>query len=61
MGRPRGKLSKTMQKRVSKKIGKLRREGKTAAQAAGAAYGMARAGRLTKGGGYKRVKKRKAK
>jgi hypothetical protein len=44
---------------ISKKIAILVREGKTPEQAAGAAYGMARQGKLTRGGGYRRAKRRK--
>jgi len=51
----RAKASKGQQKKISAKIGKLRREGKSAKEAAGAAYGMARAGRLGPKGGYRRV------
>lgn len=47
------------QKRISEKIEVLRREGKTAEEAAGAAYGMERSGRLRRGGKY--VHKRKGK
>lgn len=44
-----------MQKRISAKIAHLIRvEGKTPKQAAGAAYGMAREGRLGEGGAYKK-------
>lgn len=39
-------------KRVSEKIEVLRREGKTAEQAAGAAYGMEKSGRLRRHGKY---------
>ena len=39
-------------KRISEKIEVLRREGKTGEQAAGAAYGMERAGRLRRHGVY---------
>jgi hypothetical protein len=45
-------------KRISEKIALLRREGKTAEQAAGEAYGMERAGRLGRGGKYHRVKRK---
>jgi hypothetical protein len=45
--------------RISDKIALLRREGKTAEQAAGEAYAMERSGRLRKGGKY--VRKRKGK
>jgi len=37
---------------ISAKIAKLRREGKSGKEAAGEAYGMARAGRLTSTGRY---------
>jgi hypothetical protein len=40
---------------VSKKIGHLVREGKPQKQAVATALSMKRAGRLTPGGGYKRV------
>jgi hypothetical protein len=40
------------QKRISEKIALLRREGKTAEQASGEAYGMERSGRLRRGGKY---------
>jgi hypothetical protein len=46
---------------ISLKIAKLVREGKTPKQAAGEAYGMKRAGRLTKRGGYRRVGRKKRK
>ena len=49
-------MSKTP-KAVRKKIPKLIREGKTPEQAAGAAWGMHRSGRLTASGGYKRKKR----
>jgi hypothetical protein len=45
-------------KRISEKIAVLRREGKDAKEAAGAAYGMERAGRLRRHGKY--VHKRKS-
>lgn len=51
-------VSKPAQARVSKKIGVLVKEGKSQKQAAGEAYGMERAGRLTKSGDYKRVAKK---
>lgn len=54
---PRRKLTKGKQQRVSKKIAKLRREGKSAKEAAGAAYGMA--DRLGPRGGYQRGKRAK--
>ena len=41
------------QQRISEKIAVLRREGKTAKQAAGEAYGMEREGRLERHGKYK--------
>lgn len=44
-------------KKISEKIEVLRREGKTAEQAAGEAYGMERSGRLKRHGVYKHVKK----
>lgn len=51
----RKKLGKKAQSRVSAKIAHLiRTEGKTPKQAAGAAYGMERAGRLGPRGGYKK-------
>lgn len=52
-------MASAKSKRISAKIGILRREGKTAEQAAGAAYGMERAGRLKEGGEYVHVKKKK--
>ena len=51
------KVPKPAQGRVSAKIAHLRREGKSAKEAAGAAYGMERKGRLGPHGGYKRSKK----
>lgn len=42
---------------VSAKISKLRHEGKPQDQAVAMALNMKREGRLTKGGGYRRVKK----
>lgn len=48
---------KAAQGRVSAKIAHLRREGKTVKEAAGAAYGMERSGRLGPRGGYKRGRK----
>lgn len=48
-------FSKEQKSRIGAKIAHLvRKEGKTPKQAAGAAYGMARAGRLGKGGKYKK-------
>lgn len=44
---------KGSQKAISEKIGLLRREGKTASQAAGEAYGMQREGRLGRHGKYR--------
>jgi len=58
MPRQRGgrrKLGRGGQLRVSEKIAVLRREGKTAEEAAGAAYGMERSGRLRSGGRYVHV------
>lgn len=43
---------------VSKKISKLRHEGKSQDQAVATAMAMKRRGRLTASGGYRRVKKR---
>jgi hypothetical protein len=54
----RKKLGREAQKRVSAKIALLRREGKTAEEAAGAAYGMERSGRLGSRGTYRRVGRR---
>ena len=54
----REKLGHEGQKRVSEKIAVMRREGKTAKEAACAAYGMERSGRLGKGGTYRRVGRR---
>jgi hypothetical protein len=51
------KLSKTDQKKVSEKISLLRREGKTAKQAAGEAFSMLRSGRLKRHGVYVHKKK----
>ena len=45
-------------KAVSEKIALLRREGKTASQAAGEAYGMQREGRLGRHGKYHRKGRR---
>jgi len=50
-------VSKAGQERVSAKIRTLVKEGKTVKQAAGAAYGMEREGRLGPKGGYKRGKR----
>jgi hypothetical protein len=50
---------KASQRRISDKIAVLRREGKSASEAAGAAYGMEREGRLKSGGRYVRKGKRK--
>ena len=47
-------MSKKDKEAVCKKIGHLIREGKPPKQAAGAAYGMKRAGKLTKEGKYKK-------
>jgi len=44
---------------ISKKIAILIREGKDPKEAAGAAYGMAREGRLTRMGGYIRGSRKK--
>jgi hypothetical protein len=44
---------------VGKKISKLVHEGKSQKQAVATALSMKRAGRLTKEGGYKRVKRKK--
>lgn len=52
-------VSKAGQKRVSAKIAKLRREGKTASEAAGAAFGMERTGHLGPKGGYVKRKGKK--
>jgi hypothetical protein len=43
--------------RIGLKVRKLMREGKSQKAALGEAYGMKRAGRLTKRGGYRRVKR----
>lgn len=48
-------------RRISEKIELLRREGKTASEAAGEAYGMERAHRLGRHGVYHRVGRRRAK
>lgn len=45
--------------RISEKIDLLRREGKTGEEAAGAAYGMERSGRLKRHGAY--IHKRRSK
>jgi len=45
--------------RISKKISKLRHEGVRQDQAVGMAMGMARKNRITKGGGYRKVKRAK--
>lgn len=45
---------------VSKKISKLVREGVPQRRAVAEALSMQRAGRLTAGGGYRRVKKKRA-
>jgi hypothetical protein len=50
---------KASQRRISDKIAVLRREGKSASEAAGAAYEMEREGRLKSGGRYVRKGKRK--
>lgn len=55
----RTRVTKAGQRRVSRKIAKLKREGKTTKEAAGAAYGMEREKRLGPKGGYKRGKKGK--
>jgi hypothetical protein len=52
---------KKKKSRVSKKIAVLVREGKDPKAAAGEAFGMERAGRLTKNGGYRRVGRKKRK
>jgi hypothetical protein len=43
--------------RIGRKISKLRHEGVPQREAVGKAMGMARANRITKTGGYRRVKK----
>ena len=53
-----GKKKREKNKRVSEKIEVLRREGKTAEQAAGEAYGMLRSGRLGRHGKYRHVGRR---
>ena len=50
-------MSSEKSKRISEKIRVLRHEGKSAKEAAGAAYGMERAGRLGRHGKYHHVKK----
>ena len=47
-------MSKKDKESVGKKIGHLIREGKSPKQAAGAAYGMKRAGKLTNEGKYQK-------
>lgn len=55
------KVSASGKKRVGKKIGKLRREGKSAKQAAGQAFSMESEGRLgPKGGKRKNTSRSKA-
>jgi hypothetical protein len=54
-------MSHKKKSRVSKKIATLVREGKDPKAAAGEAYGMERAGRLTSRGGYRRVKRSRRK
>ena len=56
-----GRAKREKNKRVSEKIELLRREGKTGEQAAGEAYGMERAGRLGRGGKYRRVGRKRRK
>lgn len=56
----RVKSGRVTGKDVSAKISKLRHEGKPQDQAVATALSMKRAGRLTPGGGYKRVKKKSA-
>lgn len=57
----RGRVSKHVQRAhkgaISAKISKLRHEGKPQEQAVATALSMAKAGRLTSGGGYRRVKR----
>jgi hypothetical protein len=48
------------QKRISEKIALLRREGKTAEQASGEAYGMEKAHRLGRHGVYHRKKRKRS-
>lgn len=55
----RRRISATQRKRIPAKIRHMRREGVSQKRAVGAAHGMARQGRITKGGGYRRVKRRK--
>lgn len=50
----RKRLRKSVHKRVSTKIAKLRREGKSEKQAAAIAFSMARRGKLGPHGGYHR-------
>ena len=50
-----GRKKRERNKRVSEKIELLRREGKTGEEAAGAAYGMERSGRLGRHGAYRHV------
>ena len=50
-------MAKKPKSPVSKKISHLRHEGVPEKQAVAEALSMKRAGRLTKSGGYKRVKK----
>jgi len=54
-------MAKKKSKAVSNKIAKLRREGKSAAQAAAIAYDMSRKNRLGPRGGYKREGKNTSK
>jgi len=46
------------QDRISRKISKLRHEGKPQREAIGMAMGMARKNRITKSGGYRRIAKK---
>ena len=55
------KRKRAKNQRISEKIELLRREGKTAAQAAGEAYGMESEHRLGRHGIYHRVGKRRPK
>lgn len=48
-------MFRAKQKAISAKIRTLRHEGKSQKEAVGAAYGMARAGRLGPKGGYRRA------
>lgn len=59
MAARRKRIISAQRKRVSAKIRHLRAEGVTQKQAVAMALSMARAGRITKGGGYRRVKRRK--